>query len=300
MNADVIINLNDCTYQETFYNIENMILKCGWNRKEEDIMITKKDIFQFLENLEIKHNDKVTIHCSLKSIGEIENGADGFIDAFCEYLSEGLFIVPTHTWDKVDKEHPFYDVKTTEPCVGVLSKVAAFRPDGVRSLHPTHSVTVFGKNAMKFVEGEEKCGSPSPIGSCINRLYEENGKILLIGVGHERNTYLHAVDERLNIPDRLTSEGFEIQIKDYDGNIITSPPFHTHFTSTIDTCVSDYYPNYKELFEYVGAVTYSQLGEALVYCCNARKMTDALQRIWEHTDNDLCITHRQIPEDLYR
>lgn len=263
-------------------------------------MVTKNDIFNLLDNCGIKHNDKVTIHCSLRAIGKIENGADGLIDAFCNYLSEGLFMVPTHTWDSVDKEHPFYDVRTTEPCIGTLAKVAAFRSDGIRSLHPTHSVAVFGKNADDFVKGEENSASPAPVGGCLSRFYEENGKILLIGVGHERNTYLHAVDERLNIPDRLNKETFEITIKDYNGNMLTSPPFHTHFTAAADTCVSEYYPNYKEAFEYTGAVTYFHLGNALVYCCDARKMTDVVRRIWNKTDKDLCISHNPIPKELYR
>lgn len=263
-------------------------------------MVTKNEIFDFLKNCGIKQTDKVTIHCSLRAIGKIENGADGLIDAFCEYLTDGLFIVPTHTWDNVDKEHPFYDVMTTEPCIGTLSKVAAFRPDGIRSLHPTHSVTVFGKNAADFIKGEENSASPAPVGGCLSRLYEENGKILLIGVGHERNTYLHAVDERLHIPDRLNQDTFKIAIRDHNGNTMTSPPFHTHFTAAADTCVSEYYPNYKEALEYTGAVTYSHLGNALVYCCNARKMTEAIRKIWEKADKDLCISHAPIPTEYYR
>ena len=134
-------------------------------------MLTKEDIFRFLQDTGIKHDDKVTIHCSLRSIGKIENGADGLIDAFCEYLKDGLFIVPTHTWDKVWRETPYYDVRSTVPDIGTLAEVAAFRKDGARSLHPTHSVTVFGKGAEEFVKGEEKCGSPAPVGSCISRLY---------------------------------------------------------------------------------------------------------------------------------
>ncbi len=262
-------------------------------------MVTQKDIIRFLESSKIKHDDIVTIHCSLRSIGEIENGADGLIDAFCEYLSDGMFIVPTHTWDNVSKENPFYDVRTTMPCIGVLSQVAAFRSNGVRSLHPTHSVTVFGKNAEEYVKGEEKSATPAPVGGCLSRLYERNGKILLIGVGHERNTYLHSVDERLNIPDRLSPEAFEITIRDYDGNLHKSPPFHTHFTSASDTCVSEYYPNYKEAFEYTGAVTYSQLGNALVYCCDARKMTDTVKKIWSRADRDLCISKNLITSKYY-
>jgi len=263
-------------------------------------MVSKQEIFEFLIKSGIKSDDKVTIHCSLRAIGNIENGADGLIDAFCEYLSEGLFIVPTHTWDKVNKETPFYDVKTTMPCVGILAKVAAFRTDGIRSLHPTHSVTVFGKNASEFVKDEESSASPCPVGGCLSRLYEEYGKILLIGVGHERNTYLHAIDERLNIPDRLNPESFEITIKDHSGNILKSPPFHTHYTAAADTCVSDYYPNYTEAFENTGAVTYSKLGNAKVYCCDARKMTDIVRVIWERADRDLCISHEVISSEYYK
>ena len=262
-------------------------------------LITKQDILVFLKNARIKPDDKVTIHCSLRSIGEIENGADGLIDAFCEYLRDGLFIVPTHTWDKVWRESPYYDVRSTVPDIGTLAEVAAFRKDGVRSLHPTHSVTVFGRGAAEFVRGEEKCASPAPPGSCISRLYEENGKVLLVGVGHERNTYLHSVDERLQIPDRLNPNPFEITIVDYGGKILKSPPFHTHFTAASDRCVSEYYPNYKKAFEYTGAVTYSKLGNASVYICDCRKMTDTCSRIWEKANRDFCISAEPIPKEWY-
>ena len=255
-------------------------------------MITKQDIFAFLQNAGIQHSDKVTVHCSLRSIGKIENGADGLIDAFCEYLSDGLFIVPTHTWNKVCRK--------TVPDIGTLAEVAAFRRDGVRSLHPTHSVAVFGRQASEYIKGEEKCASPAPPGSCISRLYEENGKVLLIGVGHERNTYLHSVDERLGIPDRLNPDTFEITILDHNGNTLKSPPFHTHFTAASDQCVSEYYPNYKAAFEYTGAVTCCGLGNAAVYVCDCRKMTDTCRMLWERTDHDLCISDRPIPEEYYK
>lgn len=263
-------------------------------------MVTRDDIFRFLESCNIKHDDKVTIHCSLKSIGEIENGADGLIDSFCEYLSDGLFIVPAHTWDSVSKENPFYDVKTSVPCIGALARVAAFRADGKRSLHPTHSVTVFGKGADEFIKGEESCASPAPVGSCLSRLYEEHGKILLVGVGHERNTYLHSVDERFNIPNRLNPDTFVITIKDENGRLLKSPPFHTHYTSGVKSCCSDFYPNYKEAFDYFGAVTYSVLGNAKVYCCDARKMTDIVKMLWDKTDHDLCVSNEKIPVEYYK
>ena len=262
-------------------------------------MLKKDDIFRFLQDVGIRHDDKVTVHCSLRSIGKIENGADGLIDAFSDYLKDGLFIVPTHTWDKVHRGAPYYDVRSTVPDIGTLAEVAAFRKDGVRSLHPTHSVTVFGSGAEAFVKGEENCASPAPVGSCLSRLYEEGGKVLLIGVGHDKNTYLHSVDERLKIPDRLNPDPFVITIIDHEGNQLKSPPFHTHFTAASDRCVSEYYPNYKEAFEYAGAVTYARLGNAPVYVCSCRKMTDILKIIWERADRDLCISAEPIPKSLY-
>lgn len=262
-------------------------------------MVTKKEIIEFLENCGIKHNDIVTIHISLRAVGEIENGADGLIDAFCEYLCDGLFIVPTHTWWNVNKDNPYFDVRSTVPCIGTLPTVAAFRKDGVRSLHPTHSVTVFGKGAEDYVKGEENSSTPTPMGGALSRLYEENGKVLLIGVGHERNTYLHAVDERIDIPNRLREEGFTVAITDYNGNTIQSPVFHSHSRTPSDMGYSEFFPNYKNALDYAGAVTYSKLGNALVYVCDVQKMTDAVIKLWEAAEYDLCADYAPIPEGFY-
>ena len=262
-------------------------------------MLTKQDILRFLRDNEIRHNDKMIVHASLRSIGPIEDGANGLIDAMRSWLDQGILMIPTHTWDEVVRSNPYYDVKTTVPCIGTLAQVAFSRPDGIRSLHPTHSVVAFGPGAAEYIKGEEKCASPAPVHSALSRLYEENGKVLLIGVGHERNTYLHAVDERLGIPDRLNPNPFVISIKDYDGNVIQSPPFRTHYTAASDTCVSEYYPNYKEAFEYTGAVKYASLGNAPVYICDARGMTDTVRKLWQNTDHDLCVRKETIPEAYY-
>lgn len=262
-------------------------------------MITEKEIFKLMETLNINRSDKVTIHSSLRAIGEIENGADGLIDAFCSYLKDGLLIIPTHTWDNVTRENPFYDVKTTVPCIGAMARVAAFRHDAKRSLHPTHSVAVFGKNAADYIKGEELSSTPAAADGCLGRLYEENGKILLIGVGQNRNTYFHSVDERLNIPNRLNPDTFTVIIKDYDGKLIKSPPFHTHFSAGLPCCCSEFYPNYEKALEYCGAVTYAKLGNAEVCCCDARKATDTVAMLWEKADYDLCSLEKDVPKSYY-
>ena len=261
-------------------------------------MVTEKDIFKMLTDCGIKKNDVVTIHCSLRAIGKIENGADGLIDAICKYLSDGLFLVPTHTWATVNKDNPFFDVRTSEPCIGTLARIAAFRKDGARSLHPTHSLAAFGKEAARYIRGEENSSTPAPLGGALSRLYERKGKILLIGVGQERNTYLHAVDERLNIPNRLSKEPFTVTVTDSDGNKLKSPPFHCHCAEGTND-VSRQYPNYEKAFEYHGAMVYSKLGGATVRCCDAERITEVVRLLWKKTDHDLCINAEEIPKVYY-
>ena len=261
-------------------------------------MVTQKEIFDMLANCDIKHSDVVTLHCSLRAIGKIEGGADGLIDAIVSYLSDGLFLVPTHTWASVNKANPFFDVNTSIPCIGTLPRIATERKDGVRSLHPTHSLTAFGKGAAEYLKGEESSATPTPLGGALSRLYELGGKILLIGVGQERNTYLHAVDERLNIPNRLSTDSFTVTITDKDGRRIQSPPFHYHKAEGTND-VSRQYPNYEKAFEHHGAVVYSTLGGATVRCVDARRATDVVRLLWKNTDHDLCITSEEIPPEYY-
>ena len=262
-------------------------------------MLTRNDVFQLLESFGIRHDDVVTMHSSLREVGPIEGGADGFIDALKDYLCDGLLLIPTHTWANVNAANPHFDVRSTVPCIGTLAKVAAFRKDGVRSLHPTHSMAAFGKDARAYIQGEEKSCTPGPMGGALSRLYELGGKVLLVGVGHERNTYLHAVDERIDRPNRLSPTGFSVEITDWDGNILRNEDFHPHATSGINIGLSEYYRNYKHALDVTGAVQYGWMGNALTYCCDCRKMTDTVMRIWERADRDVCIGIQDIPEEWY-
>lgn len=262
-------------------------------------MLTRNDVFQLLESFGIRSDDIVTMHSSLREIGPIEGGADGLIDALKDYLCDGLLLIPTHTWANVNAANPHFDVRSTVPCIGTLAKVAAFRKDGVRSLHPTHSMAAFGKDARAYIQGEEKSCTPGPMGGALSRLYELGGKVLLVGVGHERNTYLHAVDERIDRPNRLSPTGFSVEITDWDGNTLRNEDFHPHATSGINIGLSEYYRNYKHALDVTGAVQYGWMGNALTYCCDCRKMTDTVMRIWEHADRDVCIGIQDIPEEWY-
>ena len=183
-------------------------------------MTTKKRLWQQLMDMGIAREDTVAIHTSLRAVGPVEGRGEGFLDALREYLEEGLLVIPTHTWASVNRDHPVFDVRHSVPCIGTLPCIAAFHPDGVRSLHATHSVTVFGKRAAEYVAYDEEVCTPTPAHGCFGRLYEEKAKILLVGVGQERDTFLHVSEEILEVPDRLTPESFRYESSMRpDGNI---------------------------------------------------------------------------------
>lgn len=259
-------------------------------------MLTKKDIFSQLQQMGILPTDTVLIHTSLKAVGEVEGGAEGFIDAFCEYLSEGLFIVPTHTWASVYAERPVYDVRTTVPCIGVVPKLAAFRPDGIRSLHPTHSVWAHGKEAAAYVEGEENAGSPGAPGYCWDQLADRGAKILLIGVKHDRDTFIHSVDEYAQVENRI-GEPFTVQITDHNGQVMERN-FRPHKCSRTND-VSQFYVNFEKPLVALGAQTFGTLGNAEVRVVDARKCREILTALYHKEHESFFTEFREIPESLY-
>ena len=256
-------------------------------------MFTKEYLKQQLQSMGIKSDDTVLIHTSYKSIGEVEGGIDGLIDTFKEYLSEGLFVIPTHTWSVVTRENPVYDVKSTVPNIGAVSAAAAFRKDGIRSLHPTHSVWATGKNAKTFTEGDEHAETPAPVGGCWYRLSALGAKILLIGVGNNRNTFIHAVDEMANLDDRLVPNPWDVTVIDYNGRKITHP-FRNHGKTG-----SANFGNFEKMFIAKGVQTFGRLGDAEVKICDAKKCTEVLLDLYGKVQENLCLEEGDIPAYLY-
>ena len=245
----------------------------------------------------LRPNDTVVIHTSMRAIGAVENGAHGVIDAFCDYLCEGLFVVPTHTWANVNAQNPFYNVRTTPPCIGALPAAAAFRSDGVRSLHPTHSVWAHGRDAQAFVAGEETAVTPAPPNGCWARLADRGAKILLIGVGNDKNTFIHSVDELAELPDRLQAEPYTITVTDAAGGQ-RSVAFRGHYCSR-SSDVSVNYVNFEKPMLALGAQTFGQLGNAAVRVVDAAMCRDIVLRIYTRGGGEWSLARAEIPEHLY-
>lgn len=260
-------------------------------------MINERDVCRMMEEFSIPKNAKVIIHASLRSVGGIEGGADGLIDALKSYLSDGLLLVPTHTWKTVNRENPLYDVKRTPPCIGALADAAAFRRDGFRSLHPTHSMTGFGRSAEKYLSGEENAKTPAPVGGALSRLAEEDGYVLLVGVGLEQNVFLSAVDEMAEtpFPGHLSQNPFDVQIYDHAGRRILDRGYRCHENAG----GSRGFPRFSRAFSETGATRTGSLGLARVVCGSCPMMADVMGRVLSRADRDPLLSNEEITEDLY-
>lgn len=173
----------------------------------------KQQLQDQLESMGLKGDETILIHSSMKSIGEVDGGADTVLDAWMEYFKDGLLLLPTHTWKTVNADNPVYNPQTTPSCVGLLTNMFMKRDGVIRSLHPTHSMAGYGKSAAEYLAGEEYNNTPCTPGGCYDRLKDAGGKVLLVGVGHERNTYIHSVEEVLNVPNRLSDMPMELVIE---------------------------------------------------------------------------------------
>lgn len=184
-------------------------------------IVLKQDIIKKLKELGLKSGDTVMVHTSLKNMGYVCGGAQAVIEALIETVGEeGTIMMLTQSWKNLDPDTgvhwdadeedwplireywPAYDKNLTPTnTMGAVAEMFRQIPGSIRSEHPARSVCAYGKNAEYLVENHDLSdifGEESPIG----KLYKLNGKVLLIGTGHDKNTSLHLADVRAEYPGK--------------------------------------------------------------------------------------------------
>ncbi len=260
----------------------------------------KQQLKAQLESMGLKGDETILIHSSMKAIGAVNGGADTVLDVWMEYFKNGLLLLPTHTWKTVNADNPVYNPYTTPSCVGLLTNMFMKRDGVIRSLHPTHSMSGYGKNAAEYLAGEEYNNTPCTPGGCYDRLKEVGGKVLLVGVGHERNTYIHSVEEVLNVPNRLSDMPMElvIELQEESNNSGKLPPYnrddgwkkHTdnrlyrkvyvrkHYNAQ-QPHISEDFVKLNQIFLDSGVVRKVKFGDADSLLCDAKGMFNIVRQV---------------------
>ncbi|KGE19244.1 AAC(3) family N-acetyltransferase [Paenibacillus wynnii] len=227
-----------------------------------------------MEALGLDPKGTVLVHSSFKSIGDVEGGAEAVLDAMAQYMSDGLLVMPTHTWAYVNAENPRYSVLDSPSCVGILPELFRSRPKVVRSWHPTHSVAALGADAIAFTAGDERWDTPCARGSAWGKLLDRKAEIVLLGVDLRRNTFIHGIEEWLDIPGRLTDDHEALYTVTPDGTTILVPSRRHYGLSW-----SQHFWKVEGVLEAEGALRRGRFGDASVMVCSTVKTTEILSRM---------------------
>ena len=249
-------------------------------------MFTKNQLYEQLKQMNAPQNSVVLIHSSLRQIGEVEGRGEGLLDVLIEYFTEkgGLLCIPTHTWANVGDESKItLDFMNPSTCIGTLPNIAACDKRGMRSSHPTHSMAVFGEKSKvaDFISGEENQTTPAHPSGCYGKIFDLDGYILLAGVCHNRNTYLHCVEEMLGVSNRLSPTAKKTSVGYADGSV-KEGVIRPHEAVGLGD-VSLKYPKYEEAFRYHNAIVAGFIGNAKVQLCSAVKMKEVMSVIYERS-----------------
>lgn len=184
-------------------------------------VVIKEEIVNELRRMGLQKNDVVMVHTSLKSMGYVCGGAQTIIEALIEVVGEeGTLMMPTQSWRNLDPEEgvhweadesdwklirdhwPAYDKHITPTnTMGAVAEMFRQWPGSIRSDHPARSVCAYGKYA-EYLTKDHDLSNIFGEGSPIARLYELDGKVLLLGVGYDKNTSLHLADIRAEYPGK--------------------------------------------------------------------------------------------------
>lgn len=237
-------------------------------------MYTKQDFIEDLKRLGIDPKGTLLVHSSYKSIGEVEGRADTVLDAFMEYMKDGLLVLPTHTWRYINADNPVFSVLESPTNVGILTELFRKREGVIRSAHPTHSVAAYGKDAASFTAGDEAFDTPCARGSAYGKLLDREAQILLLGVDLRRNTYIHGIEEWLDIPGRLTDYHEPLQSVLPDGTVVDVPSRRHHGLSW-----SEHFWKVEEILLNRKAMKMGKFGDAVCRICDAKKTYEVLAKM---------------------
>jgi aminoglycoside 3-N-acetyltransferase len=176
-----------------------------------------------LAGLGVEPGMTLLLHSSLSSLGWVCGGTQALIEALQTVLGPaGTLVVPTHSgansdpavwvdppvpeswWPVIRSSMPAFDTRLSPTRkMGAVADALLRHSDVQRSAHPQVSFAAIGHHAREITVGhrlDEQLGITSPLG----RIYDLEGSVLLLGVGHNRNTSLHLAEYLGSWPSKRT------------------------------------------------------------------------------------------------
>ncbi|MGH9017693.1 MAG: aminoglycoside N(3)-acetyltransferase [Acidimicrobiales bacterium] len=246
--------------------------------------VTADMLVDDLAHLGLPPGTAVLVHSSLSSLGWVCGGPETVVDALLAALGPGgTLVVPAHTgansdpasweappvpeswWPVIRSASPAFDPRRSPTReMGAIPDAVLRHPDVCRSAHPQVSFAAVGHHAEEITSGhriDESFGITSPLG----RLYDLEGSVLLLGVGHNNNTSLHLAEYLAAWPSKTTKE---------DGAAVADDDGRRWSTFTDLTVDETDFPVIGAAFEATGAARRARVGHATAALMAQRPLVD--------------------------
>lgn len=245
--------------------------------------ITKNELIRDFRALGVRPGDVLLAHSSLSAIGWVIGGVRSVIEALIGVIGhEGTLVMPAFTGDLSDpadwrnppvpeswidpirRSMPAFDpARTPTRQMGKIAEAFRTWPGALRSIHPMSSMAALGPHAEAITQHHElaySLGDTSPMG----KIYELDGQVLLIGVGHDRNSSLHLAETRARHGRRIRRS---MPIEQGDQVV-------WQWHEDVDDDDGKLFPEVGEAFESTGEVTLGQIGLARSCLMKQRRLVD--------------------------
>jgi len=188
--------------------------------------MTRDELKRLFETLSLRGNHLV-VHAALSSFGELDGGANAACAALVDAVGDGgTIVMPAFTCGETLSSSPapagvpprgvaYHPDLPVSPEIGIIAETFRHFPGVLRSSHPTHSFTAWGRQAREVLSTQR---DNNPLGP-LKKLNLMQGHTLLLGVSSREATAIHLAVERLSplalgrrVAVRINAAGYDERV----------------------------------------------------------------------------------------
>jgi|SRR5450830_87268 len=167
--------------------------------------VTRTALTAGLARLGIVPGDTLFLHSSLKSLGYVEGGAAAVVHALQDAVGpQGTLLLPTYYLPggsvraTCEMNDYVFDPRRHGTHMGRLPEAFLASGNIHRSIHPTHSVSAWGRHAADLTEAHHRAPSIFGMGSPWQRFIGcDQAKVLGLGISMGPVTFYHALEDAM-------------------------------------------------------------------------------------------------------